>query len=76
MARRLFETDNAPTTEPAKIIPGDLPTWKRSDLGTHYAKSGYILSYKARFEDTSAGSSEVHTITVSAPGDNNLDSVG
>ena len=69
MARRLFNTDNAPTTEPAKIITGDLLTWKRSELGSHYTKNGCIISNKFRLEKTSAGSLEVATITVSAPGD-------
>jgi len=33
---RLFDTDNALTTEPVKIILSDLPTWKRSSLSTPY----------------------------------------
>ena len=68
----LFDTDNVPTTEPAKIVAGDLLQWKRTDLGTDYANGSYTLSYKARLEGTSAGSSVVITITASASGDDYL----
>ena len=71
----LFDTDNVPTTEPAKIVAGDLLQWKRTDLGTDYANGSYTLSYKARLEGTSAGSSVVITITASASGDDYLVSV-
>ena len=71
----LFDTGNVPTTEPAKIVAGDLLQWKRTDLGTDYANGSYTLSYKARLEGTSAGSSVVITITASASGDDYLVSV-
>ena len=72
----LFDTGNVPTTEPATIVAGDLLQWKRTDLGTDYANGSYTLSYKARLEGTSAGSSVVITITASASGDDYLVSVG
>jgi hypothetical protein len=58
------------------IVAGDLLQWKRTDLGTDYANGSYTLSYKARLEGTSAGSSVVITITASASGDDYLVSVG
>ena len=72
----VFDTGNIPTTEPATIVAGDLLQWKRIDLGTDYANGSYTLSYKARLEGTSAGSSVVITITASASGDDYLVSVG
>ncbi len=69
----LFDTGNVPTTEPAKIVAGDLLQWKRTDLGTDYANGSYTLSYKARLEGTG---STVITITASASGDDYLVSVG
>ena len=69
----LFDTDNVPTTEPAKIVAGDLLQWKRTDLGTDYANGSYTLSYKARLEGTG---STVITITASASGNDYLVSVG
>ena len=69
----LFDTGNVPTTEPAKIVAGDLLQWKRTDLGTDYANGSYTLSYKARLEGTG---STVITITASASGDHYLVSVG
>ncbi len=72
----LFDTDNVPKTEPTKIVAGDLLQWKQTDLGVDYANGSYTLSYKARFEGTSVGSSEVLTIMASASGDDYLVSVG
>ena len=69
----LFDTGNVPTTEPAKIVAGDLLQWKRTDLGTDYANGSYTLSYKARLEGTG---STVITITASASGNDYLVSVG
>ena len=69
----LFDTGNVPTTEPAKIVVGDLLQWKRTDLGADYANGSYTLSYKARLEGTG---STVITITASASGDDYLVSVG
>ena len=71
----LFDTGNVPTTEPATIVAGDLLQWKRTDLGTDYASGSHTLSYKARLEGTSAGSSVVLTLTASASGDDYLVSV-
>jgi hypothetical protein len=60
----LFDTGNVLTTEPATIVAGGLLQWKWTDLGTDYANGSYTLSYKARLEGTSAGSSVVITIAV------------
>lgn len=68
----LFDSDNAPTTEPAEIIAGDLLQWKRTDLGTDYDNSLYTLKYSARLQGT--GTTEVE-ITASASGEDYLVSV-
>ena len=65
----LFDTANAPETEPEKIIAGDRLIFKRSDLGTDYPNSSYTLKYSARLEGT--GSTEIE-ITASASGDDYL----
>ena len=65
----LFDTDNAPETEPEKIVAGDRAIWKRTDLGTDYANSSYTLKYSARLEGT--GSTEIQ-ITATASGDDYL----
>jgi len=65
----LFDTTNAATTEPAKIIAGDRLIWKRSDLHADYANTAYTLKYSARLEGT--GSTEIQ-ITASASGSDYL----
>jgi len=67
-----FDTDLAATTEPEKIIAGDTLIWKRTDLGTDYPNSTHTLTYTARLEGTSAGSSVNIAITASASGDDYL----
>jgi len=65
----LFDTDNAPTTEPSEIIAGDLLQWKRSDLNTDYANGTYTLKYSARLAGTAATEIE---ITATADGNDYL----
>ena len=65
----LFDTDNAPETEPEKIISGDRLIFKRTNLGTDYPNSSYTLKYSARLEGT--GSVEIE-VTASASGDDYL----
>ena len=65
----LFDTTNAATTEPEKIVAGDRLIWKRTDLHADYANSAYTLKYSARLEGT--GSTEIE-ITASASGDDYL----
>ncbi len=61
----LFDTANAPTTEPVSIIAGDFVQWKRSDLG-EYSSALYTLSYDCRAEGTP---SVKVTITAANDGD-------
>ena len=65
----LFDTTNAATTEPEKIVAGDRLIWKRTDLNADYANSAYTLKYSARLEGT--GSTEIE-ITASASGSDYL----
>lgn len=65
----LFDTTNAATTEPEKIVAGDRAIWKRTDLGADYANDAHTLKYSARLEGT--GSTEIE-ITASASGSDYL----
>lgn len=65
----LFDTTNAATTEPEKIVAGDRLIWKRTDLSADYDNSAFTLKYSARLEGT--GSTEIE-ITASASGDDYL----
>jgi hypothetical protein len=44
----LFNTDNAPTSEPTAFTVGSLVQWKRADLAEDYPPASYDLIYKAR----------------------------
>lgn len=44
----LFDTDNAPTSEPTEFTAGSLVQWKRADLAVDYPPTLYDLVYKAR----------------------------
>ena len=55
----LFDTANAPTTEPVQIIAGDYTAWKRADLGSDYPNSTYTLKYHARSEGVPAREIEI-----------------
>ncbi len=44
----LFNTDNAPTSEPTEFTAGSLVQWKRADLAVDYPPTLYDLVYKAR----------------------------
>lgn len=68
----LFSTTNAPTTEPERLIAGDLWQWKRTDLGADYDNASYTLKYSARLENS--GSTEIQ-ITATADSSDYLVSV-
>lgn len=40
--------NDAPDREPNVLVAGDTWTWKRSDLGSDYPTSAWVLSYAAR----------------------------
>jgi len=44
----LFDTSNAPTTEPVDVIIGNYLSFKRADLSTDYPVANYALQYQAR----------------------------
>lgn len=44
----LFDTDNAPSSEPTEFTAGSLVQWKRADLAIDYPPAAYDLIYKAR----------------------------
>ena len=64
-----FDTTNAATIEPEKIVAGDRLIWKRTDLNADYDNSAFTLKYSARLEGS--GSTEIE-ITASASGDDYL----
>ena len=65
----LFDSANAPTTEPEKLTIGDFIQWKRIDLGDDYPNTSYTLVYSARL--TSGGESEI-SATATASGEDYL----
>lgn len=52
----LFSADNAPTTEPHKLVVGDFVQWKRTDLVDDYPVATHSAELVAR--STHAGSAE------------------
>jgi len=52
----LFDADNAPTTEPHKLVVGDFVQWKRTDLVDDYPVATHSAEIVAR--STQAGSTE------------------
>ena len=60
-----FDSDNFATVEPEVLTIGDRWAWKRTDLGTDYPPSSYLLSYNARLQG--AGSTAI-SITASESG--------
>ena len=67
----LFDSSNAPTEEPSKIVAGDLTQWKRTDL-SDYDNTLFTLKYSARLAGN--GSTEIE-ITATADGTDYLVSV-
>lgn len=65
----LFDSANAPITEPTALVVGDFVQWKRTDLSTDYPNNLYTLSYEARREGTPA---RLVSITAAASGDDYL----
>ena len=68
----LFDTDNAPKTEPSEIVKGDLTQWRRADL-TDYDPTLFDLSYSARISAV-GGTVEIE-ILATADGDDFLISI-
>tara|TARA_R100000329_G_scaffold50992_1_gene47092 strand:- start:17546 stop:18127 length:582 start_codon:yes stop_codon:yes gene_type:complete len=44
----LFDTDNAPTLEPDKIVIGDRVTWRKKNLAVDYPSSAYSTEYVSK----------------------------
>lgn len=44
----LFDSSNAPTTEPSNVYCGSFTQWKRADLSEVYSPTLYDLTYTAR----------------------------
>jgi hypothetical protein len=65
----VFDTSNAPTTEPVEITAGDYTVWKRTDLATVYPVAEYNLSYECRSEGVPA---RLISIAAVADGDDYL----
>ncbi len=54
----LFDSANAPTEEPAEVVPGDFIQWKRNGaLISDYPPSSYTATYVARIDG--GGSTEI-----------------
>jgi hypothetical protein len=65
----VFDTSNAPTTEPVEITAGDYTVWKRTDLSSAYPVAEYDLSYECRSEGVP---SRLISIAAAADGDDYL----
>jgi len=63
----LFDTDNAPTLEPDKIVIGDRVIWRKKNLGVDYPSSAYTTEYVSRI--SSGGGT--HEFKVSGVADDN-----
>jgi hypothetical protein len=61
----LFDTDNAPTSEPTEVTVGSYIQWKRPDLSADYPTADYSLIYIMRIRG--GGATEI-TITASEVG--------
>jgi len=66
----LFDTDNALTYEPHKIVVGDRVTWRKKNLGEDYPSSTYTVAYVSRV--SSGGGTHEFTVAGSADGDDYL----
>lgn len=62
----LFDTANALTTEPRKVVVGDFLQWKRDDLAQDYPPTDYTLTYVARV--TGGGASEIQIVAQNVGG--------
>jgi len=65
----LFESANAPTSEPLEIVVGDFVQWKRTDLGQDYPNDLFTARYVSRI---STGASSEFTVTGTADGSDYL----
>ena len=69
----LFDSGNAPTSEPSAFTLGDFVQWKRTDLGADYPNDEYTLTYisldaqdgssEFQVEGTASGSDYLFTIS-------------
>ena len=60
----LFDTDNAPTIEPDKIVVGDRVSWRKTNLGSDYPSTAYSVAYVSRV--SSGGGTHEFTVTGTA----------
>jgi hypothetical protein len=66
----LFDTDNALTYEPHKIVVGDRVTWRKKNLGEDYPSSTYTVAYVSRV--SSGGGTHEFQVSGVADGDDYL----
>ncbi len=62
----IFDSANAPTSEPEVFTVGDFGQWKRPDLSNDYPPAEYNLTYVARI--TAGGSSEINIVATNDNG--------
>lgn len=55
----LFDSINAPSSEPQEIVAGDFTQWKRDDLTSDYPSDSYTLKYSARRQGDGATEIEI-----------------
>lgn len=67
----IFDSANAPETEPTEIVAGDFVQWKKSDLVSDYPTASYTLTYTARsiggadeFQVTATGQTTHYLISI------------
>ena len=60
----LFDTDNAPTIEPDRIVVGDRVTWRKTNLGVDYPSTAYSVKYVSRI--SSGGGTHEFQVTGTA----------
>lgn len=60
----LFDTDNAPTIEPDRIVVGDRVTWRKTNLGVDYPSTAYSVKYVSRI--SSGGGNHEFQVTGTA----------
>lgn len=63
----LFDSSQAPTLEPEKVVVGDFIQWKRTDLGDDYPTSLYTATYVARI--TGGGGTEIQLVGTASGND-------
>lgn len=61
----IFDSANAPITEPSVIVAGDFVQWWQNDLPADYPTSLYSLKYVARTAENGGGEIEITATEVS-----------